>query len=215
MLLCEKISVIRKMNNLTQEQFAEELSVSRQAVSKWESGDSVPDVRMLTRIADYCNMTLDQLVRDEYDLPFVGENEEKSSVGDTARLVEAERAIGKICDISMNSFMYSVIRNAEIVGISGDMVCFVKNRRIGFFNSKKSCGILVKKDGVGTYKNDSLLTGRCTVYINKGTYFGGMTYAFSEITEIKRDSIKILTGTFEAEQSLADVSVILMNQKAE
>ena len=35
MLLNEKISIIRKMNNLTQEGFAEELGVSRQAVSKW------------------------------------------------------------------------------------------------------------------------------------------------------------------------------------
>jgi len=40
MLLNEKITIIRKMNNLTQEGFAEELGVSRQAVSKWENGVS-------------------------------------------------------------------------------------------------------------------------------------------------------------------------------
>ncbi len=51
MLLNEKITIIRKMNNLTQESFAEELGVSRQAVSKWENGSSVPDVQMLIRIA--------------------------------------------------------------------------------------------------------------------------------------------------------------------
>jgi DNA-binding transcriptional regulator YiaG len=37
MLLNEKISIIRKMNNMTQERFAEELGVSRQAVSKWQN----------------------------------------------------------------------------------------------------------------------------------------------------------------------------------
>ena len=47
------------MNNLTQESFAEELGVSRQAVSKWENGSSVPDVQMLIRIADFYNMTLE------------------------------------------------------------------------------------------------------------------------------------------------------------
>lgn len=47
--LKKKISIIRKMNNLTQEEFAEELDVSRQAISKWENGTSVPDVYMLTR----------------------------------------------------------------------------------------------------------------------------------------------------------------------
>lgn len=62
----EKISMIRKMNNLTQEGFAEKLGVSRQEVSKWEIGSSVPDVEILLSIADYYNLTLDQLVRDSY-----------------------------------------------------------------------------------------------------------------------------------------------------
>ena len=70
MLLSEKISVIRKMNDLSQEQFAEELSVSRQAVSKWETGASVPDIKTLIKIADLYSITLDELVRDEYALPF-------------------------------------------------------------------------------------------------------------------------------------------------
>lgn len=43
MLLHEKISIVRKMNHLTQEEFAEELGVSRQAVSKWETGNATPD----------------------------------------------------------------------------------------------------------------------------------------------------------------------------
>lgn len=74
MLFNEKISIIRKMNNLTQEEFAEELDVSRQAISKWENGTSVPDVYMLTRISDLYNLTLNQLIRDEYDLPISQEN---------------------------------------------------------------------------------------------------------------------------------------------
>lgn len=39
--LSEKIVKLRKNNNLTQEQLAEQLNVSRQSVSKWESGDSL------------------------------------------------------------------------------------------------------------------------------------------------------------------------------
>lgn len=41
MVLSEKLSLLRKQNNLTQEQFAEEMSVSRQTVSKWERGGSL------------------------------------------------------------------------------------------------------------------------------------------------------------------------------
>ena len=78
MLLKEKITIIRKMNGLTQEEFAWELGISRQALSKWENGASVPDVQMLLRIADFYDITLDQLVRDEYDLPMAPAAEEKA-----------------------------------------------------------------------------------------------------------------------------------------
>ena len=44
MRFCEKLAVKRKQNNLSQEQFADTLGVSRQAVSKWESGTSYPDM---------------------------------------------------------------------------------------------------------------------------------------------------------------------------
>lgn len=41
----EKLLTLRKANNLTQEQLAEKLEVSRQSVSKWESGQAAPDWR--------------------------------------------------------------------------------------------------------------------------------------------------------------------------
>lgn len=41
MSFSDNLQVLRKRNNLTQEQLAEQLEVSRQAVSKWESGDSL------------------------------------------------------------------------------------------------------------------------------------------------------------------------------
>ena len=44
MILAEKISEERKKNGWSQEELAEKLSVSRQSVSKWESGQSVPDL---------------------------------------------------------------------------------------------------------------------------------------------------------------------------
>ena len=114
MLLKEKITIIRKMNGLTQEEFAWELGISRQALSKWENGASVPDVQMLLRIADFYDITLDQLIRDEYDLPMAPAAEEKAEEreNDTDSF-DIERYLGKVCDVSMNSFRYSVIRDAE------------------------------------------------------------------------------------------------------
>ena len=44
---------IRKMHNLTQVQFAEKIGVSDKTVSKWECGNSVPDIIMLNKLAKY------------------------------------------------------------------------------------------------------------------------------------------------------------------
>ena len=63
----EKITAIRKEKNLTQEQFAELLNVSRQSVSKWELGCSFPDTEKLIRISKLFSCSLDYLLKDEIE----------------------------------------------------------------------------------------------------------------------------------------------------
>lgn len=58
----EKIKELRKTNKLTQEQLAEYLSISSQAVSKWETGSSSPDIDMLPRLASFFSITIDELM---------------------------------------------------------------------------------------------------------------------------------------------------------
>ena len=60
----EKLLALRKQRGLSQEELGEELDVSRQTVSKWESGQSYPDFQRLGLLSDYFGMTLDELVRD-------------------------------------------------------------------------------------------------------------------------------------------------------
>lgn len=214
MLLDEKITIIRKMNNLSQEGFAEELGVSRQTVSKWETGNTIPDVVMLTRIADYYNITLDQLVRDEYDLPMAKIVEEKVDVVTCMKTDEfnISNYLGKVCDISMDSFRYSVIRNAKIVGMCNGIICFEKKNRYGYFNVKKSLGILIKGEEAYTLHN-SIECGKCTAYVNKGSYFGGNTYMFSCIESVSDNGVTIRTGEFISEVSYDELSVIQMKDK--
>ncbi len=212
MQLCEKLTMLRKQNNLTQEQFAEEMSVSRQTISKWERGDSVPDINSLIQIADFYEISLDQLVRDEYGIsPIEGWKEAEDNKED--RTSQYKDYIGKVCDISMNSFRYAVIRNAEIIGVAEEMLCFLKNKRLGYVNINKITGVLEKKEGNSTLRIEELVTGKCTVYANKGTYFGGMTYLFSAITEVLENEIVVKTGEFVAKVPKKDVSVILMKEK--
>ena len=59
-----KLSALRKENNYTQEQLAELLGVSRQSISKWESGTAYPETEKLIRISTLFDCSLDYLLRD-------------------------------------------------------------------------------------------------------------------------------------------------------
>ena len=61
------IAVLRKKKGITQEELANELGVSAQAVSKWENNSSCPDVSLLTKIADYFGVSVDALLRAQED----------------------------------------------------------------------------------------------------------------------------------------------------
>ena len=58
----KSIYQMRKQTKLTQEQFAELFDVSQQAVQKWESGVSVPDIEKIIQIAKYFDVSLDSLL---------------------------------------------------------------------------------------------------------------------------------------------------------
>lgn len=64
MKLSENLKRIRKDNNLSQEQLAEKLGVSRQAVSKWESGQSYPEMDKVLLICKLFNYNLDELMNE-------------------------------------------------------------------------------------------------------------------------------------------------------
>ena len=72
-MLGENLKGLRKKNSLTQEQLADVLGVSPQAVSRWESGTTYPDITMLPTIANYFDVSLDDLmgmdkIRDESNI---------------------------------------------------------------------------------------------------------------------------------------------------
>lgn len=66
-MFAEKLKSLRSTRNLTQEEFAKEINVTKGAVAMWETGKRTPDLTMIKKIAAYFNITVDELVGNSVD----------------------------------------------------------------------------------------------------------------------------------------------------
>jgi transcriptional regulator with XRE-family HTH domain len=102
MAFSDNLQYLRKKNKITQEELADEINVTRQSVSKWETGEAFPDTDKLILLCEKFNMTMDKLVRgnvaaddianiaacisqDGNSLNCCGEEENKENTGCTAK----------------------------------------------------------------------------------------------------------------------------------
>lgn len=82
MSLGSKLQKLRKSKNLSQEAFADIMKVSRQSVSKWELDQTFPEISKLIEIADYFQITLDDLLRDnQAEALNVNKSQEEEYIG--------------------------------------------------------------------------------------------------------------------------------------
>ena len=65
MVLAEKIVFLRKRKGWSQEELADKLDISRQSVSKWELGASIPDLDKIIRLSELFDVTTDYLLKDD------------------------------------------------------------------------------------------------------------------------------------------------------
>ncbi len=80
MKLYEKIIKLRKSNGWSQEELAEKLDLSRQAISRWENGTALPDANNILQLSKIFGVTSDYLLNEDYsdngDIPCVKEAKE-------------------------------------------------------------------------------------------------------------------------------------------
>lgn len=69
MTLGEKIQKLRKQRGLSQEALAEKVTVTRQTISKWELGQSLPDLDFIAQLSNIFNVSSDYLIKDEMTEP--------------------------------------------------------------------------------------------------------------------------------------------------
>ncbi len=88
----EKLVILRKSKGLTQDEFASAVGVSRQAVYKWESGQSYPEVPKLLEMKLLFTISIDELLDDSYDIPLPEKKKKKRTPKADAPKAEAPKA---------------------------------------------------------------------------------------------------------------------------
>lgn len=105
MNIADKIQLLRKQNNLTQEQLADKLNVSRQALSKWELGVSMPEADKIIQISDLFSVSTDYLLKDSLET-YEKRLNKKIDLRSIVVLSTAVVLIGMIVMVSVWDYMY-------------------------------------------------------------------------------------------------------------
>lgn len=96
MILADKIILLRKKCGWSQEQLAEQLGISRQSVSKWESGMSIPDLDKIIKMSNLFEVSTDYLLKDEIEVVIprepVSNSDGKNIEMDDCKYVSVEEA---------------------------------------------------------------------------------------------------------------------------
>ena len=104
---------LRKQKNLTQEQLAEQLGVSGRTVSRWETGNNMPDISLLVELAEFYEVTIPELINGERKSETMNENEKEvaATMADYAKEEKTE--------------MLKSIRNQSLLGVCAIAVLLV------------------------------------------------------------------------------------------
>lgn len=106
MVLADKIINLRKKNGLSQEELAEQIGVSRQAVSKWEGMQSIPDLDKVIALSRFFGVSTDYLLNDELEEEFIN------------AVTESEPERKKVTMTMANDYIDKAFNNAKIIALA-------------------------------------------------------------------------------------------------
>lgn len=118
----ERIYNLRKKSGLSQEEFADKLGVSRQAVSKWETGQSVPDSEKAAAIGAFFGVSLDWLINGVENASSIQQQPLAEAQEQPAVLAKKKTLVGR-------AFLYAAVITFALIGLSA--VCAFTFMMIG------------------------------------------------------------------------------------
>lgn len=120
MELKDKIAILRKKGNITQADLANKLLVTRQAVSKWETGEALPSIENIVQLSHIFKISIDQLVDKNKDIDKLRKNKKINTI-----TIMATSLLLIVVVV-----LYYIIKNRDLI-ISGKT--FLLNRMDIFF----------------------------------------------------------------------------------
>ncbi len=107
--IAKNLSFFRKQSGLTQAELAEKLNYSDKAVSRWEHGDTLPDINVLYQLCDFYGIDMNTLISEEADVPPPEPKELRNSM--RFRVCIYGLAVSFVWILAMIVFTYSGIIN--------------------------------------------------------------------------------------------------------
>ena len=193
MILADKIIRLRKKNDWSQEELADKMNVSRQAVSKWEAAQTTPDLEKILQLGNLFGVTTDYLLKDELvDEEFV------EGVDETP--------IRKISLAEANDYLEQR-KNASVQIAIATLLCIISPILIFLLLAFSECtSIPITENlavGIGMVALFSLVTIAVVIYIRVG--FKNAPYEFLEkepfeteygVTGLAREKQKTYRNTY-------------------
>ena len=164
MILADKIIDLRKKNGWSQEELAEKLGVSRQAVSKWESAQSVPDMGRVVQMSELFGVSTDYLLKDSLEKT---EPSEEITADSLTRTVGMEEANTFLCAMETSARHIALgVLLCILSPICLILVCGAQEFRMIALSEAQAAGIgvavvlLMVGCAVALFITSSLRTGR-------------------------------------------------------
>ncbi len=129
MIFADKLIDLRKKNGWSQEELAEKLNVSRQAVSKWEGAQSIPDMSRMIQLSELFGVSTDYLLKDNLEQT---EPTQESAADSSSHTISMEEA---------NTFMTIKEENSRRVAL-GVMLCILSPVALILLGGAQSFGLL-------------------------------------------------------------------------
>ena len=117
MAISDRILELRKIKGISQEELAENIGVSRQAVSKWESEQSVPDLEKIILLSNYFNVTTDYLLKG------VESNNQAIRKNNNIHIFNVVATTLTILGLILSTFIWTATQ--EVGGIIGGLIFIV------------------------------------------------------------------------------------------